>query len=60
MLRNPHGQTIPYYEENEDGNYVLKQQNQRANEGIFSVDLNDFLRNFTSINFCDLPVEITH
>ena len=60
VLRNPHGQTIPFYDTNEDGNYVLTGRNEKANEGIFSVDLNDFLRNFTSIHFCDLPVELTN
>ena len=51
VLRNLHGQTAPFYATNEDGNYVLTGRNEKVNEGKFSVDLMDFLRNFTSIHF---------
>lgn len=51
VLRNPHGQTIPFYDTNEDGNYVLTGRNEKANEGIFSVDLNDFFKEFYKYTF---------
>ncbi len=53
-LRNPHGKTIPQYIlDSISGTYDIDKA-PIDNNGIFKMDLNDFLKYFSKFDFCEL------